>query len=164
MMYVVAFIPIFIGIVASIFIILLDNFDIRYGDVVLTPHHQYLYGLLSKEGWRTFLVYFAKGFTFFGLLVLLAVRSWHYGKAMMDQAERLRERRHALRQGRLFVHLKDGELTIDELKKVFTWNVSNGNAFANIPTEASAPWGGIFKDALTYLAGILPKPKPPSLP
>jgi hypothetical protein len=114
----------------------------------------------SNAEWMKYLANFVIGFTFYGLLVLLSVGSWRYGKAMMDQAERLREKRHALRQGRLFVHLKDGELSIDELEKAFTWNMSNGNAFGSIPTEASAPWGSLFKDALTYLAGILPRAKP----
>ena len=113
----------------------------------------------GQNDWRRMLERFTKGFTLFGLLVLCSVFCLRYGRAMLDQAERLRERRHALRQGRLFVHLKDGDLTVEELEKAFSWNVSKGNAFGNMATEASAPWGAVFRDAMAYLAGILPKAK-----
>ena len=96
---------------------------------------------------------FIKGFTAYGMIVLAAVGLWRFGKALLDQSERLLERRHALRQGRLFVHLNNGKLTIDELEKAFNWNVTQSNAFGNIQTEASAPWGNVTKD----LAKITPE-------
>lgn len=102
---------------------------------------------------------FVAGFTFYGFIVLFAVSCMRLGKAMMDQAERLRERRHSLRQGRLYIHLSNGEVTIEELEKAFDWNVSKGNAFANIPTEASAPWGGVIKEALKTLPEIFKRAK-----
>jgi hypothetical protein len=107
-------------------------------------------------GWAGFLT-FSKAFTFYGMIVLLAVVLWRLGKAMLDQAERLLDRRHALRQGRLFVHLNDGELDLNGLEKAFAWNVNNGNAFGNIPTEASAPWGGLFKDVIQVVTDRLNK-------
>lgn len=113
---------------------------------------------LTLRTFSGFLSHFVASFTFYGFLVLFSVTQWRYGRALMDQAERLRQKRHALRQGRLFVHLRDGELTIDELEKAFSWNLSTGNAFGNIPTEASAPWGGVFKDAVKMLSDRF-KPK-----
>ena len=103
---------------------------------------------LKSESWIAFAGTFTKSFTFYGFVVLLAVVCLRVGKALLDQAERLRERRHSLRQGRLYIHLSNGEVTIEELEKAFDWNVSKGNAFGNIPTEASAPWGSVIKEAL----------------
>ncbi|SEH29806.1 hypothetical protein [Magnetospirillum fulvum] len=108
--------------------------------------------VIKQHEIMSFLQEFAKSFTFYGFLVLFAVGQWRYGKALMDQAERFREKRHALRQGRLFIHLRDGKVTVEELEKAFSWNLSTGNAFANIPTEASAPWGGIIKDAIKAIS------------
>lgn len=93
-------------------------------------------------------------FTFFGMIILLAVGLCRYGKAMLDQSERLREKRHALRQGRLFVHLKNGELDINELEKAFTWNAYMGNAFGNMPTEAKSPIGGVLSDAKSFSENV----------
>jgi hypothetical protein len=94
---------------------------------------------------------FVRAFTGYGMVVLAAVVLLRFGKAMLDQAERLMERRHALRQGRLFIHLNDGRLTIEQMEKAFTWNASQANAFGNMPTEAQAPWGAVAKE-LAHLA------------
>lgn len=107
--------------------------------------------------WHSLLANFIKSFTFYGFIVLFAVFCLRLGKAMIDQAERLRERRHSLRQGRLYIHLSNGEVTVEELEKAFDWNVSKGNAFANIPTEASAPWGAVIKEALKVLPDVAAK-------
>ena len=66
---------------------------------------------------------------------------------------------NALRQGRLFIHLNDGVVNAEYLEKAFDWNVSKGNAFANIPTEASAPWGGVIKEAIKTIPEIFKKTK-----
>jgi hypothetical protein len=113
----------------------------------------------TNRAWREVLSTFIRAFTLYGMLVLFAVGCWRLGKAMMDQAERLRERRHSLRQGRLFIHLNNGEVTVDDLEKAFDWNVSKGNAFANIPTEASAPWGGVIKEMIKAIPEIFRKGK-----
>jgi hypothetical protein len=89
---------------------------------------------------------FSRGFTAYGMAVLVAVMLWRYGKAMLDQCERIMERRHALRQGRLFVHLNDGHLDIDEMEKAFNWNQSQSNAFAHLKDDAQAPWGAVAKE------------------
>lgn len=96
--------------------------------------------------WVDLLANFTRAFTFYGFVVLLAVTLWRIGRAFLDQAERLNDRRHALRQGRLFVHLTDGKLTIEELERAFAWNIAQANAFANLNTEAKAPWGAVMSD------------------
>ena len=97
---------------------------------------------------------FVKSFTFYGLLVLSAVFLKRYGKAVLDQAERIHDRRHALRQGRLYIHLRDGSIkSVEELERAFNWNSSQNNAFADINTEAQAPWGNALKE----IVNIIPK-------
>lgn len=69
--------------------------------------------LVDREtnlAWKDMTVSFIKSFTFYGLLVLSAVFLQRYGKALLDQSERLLDRRHALRQGRLYLHLRNGSL------------------------------------------------------
>ena len=105
--------------------------------------------------WQYGLLAFTRAFTAYGMLVLIAVGLWRFGKAMLDQAERLMERRHALRQGRLFVHLNDGQLTIDQMDKAFNWNVSQTNAFAQLLTEAQAPWGTVAKETVRATPEII---------
>ncbi len=95
---------------------------------------------------------FILSFTFFGLMILLAVTLFRGGRAMLDQSELLYSRRHALRQGRLYVHLKGGDIGIDEMEKAFNWNASPPNAFKNMQTSAKAPWGNVISE-LTALIG-----------
>ncbi|NDY56710.1 hypothetical protein G3N56_08130 [Desulfovibrio sulfodismutans] len=113
----------------------------------------------ANSRWIRLISAFVRGFTFYGLLVLLAVFCYRMAKALFDQAERLKDRRHALRQGRLFVHLNGGKMSIDEMEKAFNWNMSSENAFANINPDAQAPWGNVVKEMLktireTSKAGI----------
>lgn len=101
--------------------------------------------------------HFSKAFTFYGFIVIIAVGLWRLGRALLDQAERLHEKRHSLRQGRLFVHLQNGEMKIDDLLKSFDWNVSKTNAFGEMKTDAKAPWGAAIND-LSKLVDIALKP------
>ena len=112
----------------------------------LKPTVLQLIGQTQLSTWVDLLANFTRAFTFYGFVVLLAVTLWRIGRAFLDQAERLNDRRHALRQGRLFVHLTDGELTIEDLEKAFSWNIAQANAFANLNTEAKAPWGAVMSD------------------
>lgn len=96
--------------------------------------------------WRSSLSKFLKSFTLYGFIVLTAVFLLRLGRAFLDQSERLQDKRHALRQGRLFVHLNDGKVDIKEMEKAFAWNLQQANAFASIPTEAKAPLGGAIAD------------------
>ncbi|MCW2316908.1 hypothetical protein M2322_002462 [Rhodoblastus acidophilus] len=108
----------------------------------------------GSDRWYFLIQSFISGFTFYGFLVLITVYSWRFGKAMIEQSERLSERRHALRQGRLFIHLNNGEMSASDLEKAFDWNVAKTNAFTGVPTEASAPWGGVIKEALKAIPEI----------
>jgi len=108
----------------------------------------------SPDNATDFLYKILPKFTFYGMLIALAVGLCRYGKAMLDQSERLREKRHALRQGRLFVHLKDGQLDINELDKAFTWNAAMGNAFGNLETETKSPIGGVLSDIKSLTENI----------
>ena len=114
--------------------------------------------LIDREtnlAWKDMTVSFIKSFTFYGLLVLSAVFLQRYGKALLDQSERLLDRRHALRQGRLYLHLKDGRFkNVEEMEKAFNWNDSRQNAFADINTEAQAPWGTVFKEMIHMIPEI----------
>ncbi|MDQ7834934.1 MAG: hypothetical protein RDU24_06090 [Humidesulfovibrio sp.] len=94
---------------------------------------------------------FIKAFTFYGLIVLIAVYCYRMSKALIDQSERIKDRRHALRQGRMFVHLNGGRLSIDEMEKAFNWNSNPDNAFSNINPDAQAPWGTVMKEMMQTL-------------
>ena len=105
----------------------------------------------SVNVWALVVYRFIKSFTFYGLAVLISVYSFRMSKALFDQSERIKDRRHALRQGRLFVHLNGGKLTIEEMDKAFNWNVTQDNAFSHFNAEAQAPWGTVVKELLLTL-------------
>jgi hypothetical protein len=113
----------------------------------------------TKDSLPDIISTFIVSFTIYGFLVLLAVGCWRYGRAMLDQAERLLEKRHALRQGRLFVHLQDGNMTIEDMEKAFNWNLSNINAFTHMSTDAKAPWGVVVSEAIKAGADIVKNSK-----
>jgi hypothetical protein len=119
---------------------------IVFGGAVLAWQQMISHHSDIAASWLALASSFTRAFTAYGMVVLAAVGFWRYSKSMLDQSERLYERRHALRQGRLFVHLNDGKLTIDEMERAFKWNESHENAFAHINTEAAAPWGVIAKE------------------
>lgn len=110
---------------------------------------------VSGQHWSEITMRFILGFTFYGFIVVAAVGLWRFGRAMLDQAERLLERRHALRQGRLFVHLHDGKMGIEDMEKAFNWNVSQPNAFSDMSTEAKAPWGTVLGEAIRASADVV---------
>lgn len=154
LLFILGIFSIFLGISSS-FTVTLPTVSAAFLESVgLTKFAAALDSFKPTTSWLEFSATFVKSFTFFGFLVTLTVYCFRLGKAMTDQAERLRERRHSLRQGRLFIHLNDGRVNIDELEKAFDWNVSKGNAFANIPTEASAPWGAVIKEAIKAVPEI----------
>ena len=134
------------------------NTEITIIDSNLSNANQaFVQSMIDREvalSWKEALVSFIKSFTFYGLLVLSAVILKRFGKALIDQSERLYNRRHALREGRLYLHLKNGRVeTVEEFDQAFNWNASQSNAFADITTDAQAPWGNALKEALN----IIPK-------
>ncbi|MBF0437276.1 MAG: hypothetical protein HQL77_18190 [Magnetococcales bacterium] len=110
---------------------------------------------VRSQMWIDLVASFIRGFTMYGMIVLVSVGMWRFGRAMLDQAERLFEKRHALRQGRLFVHLNDGKLSIDEMEKAFNWNLSFKNAFGEMPADASAPWGNVINELVKIIPEIV---------
>ena len=95
-----------------------------------------------------------KGITFYGLAILIAVFTARMGKSLFDQSERIKDRRHSLRQGRLFVHLNGGMVTIEELERAFNWNSTQDNAFHQFNPEAQAPVGNLLKEMMTTLKEV----------
>lgn len=149
-LFLLAFIAIVIGIIVSY--VKLNELESSW--------HIIAYAISRNDiSWFKLVSGFIKSFTFYGFIVLFAVFCVRLGKAMVDQAERLRERRHSLRQGRLYIHLSNGEVTVEDLEKAFDWNVTKGNAFGNMPTEASAPWGSVIKEALKAIPEAFKKVK-----
>ena len=118
----------------------IEKIDGKTGDIVRT--------ITTEDNPEAAWKGFTKSFSAIGMVVLVGVSLIRYGKAMLEQAEQLLERRHALRQGRLFVHLNDGKLTIEEMEEAFNWNVSGANAFSHLPTEAQAPWGNVISQII----------------
>lgn len=140
--------------ISAIIIIFIGALAAIYQMVVFTNNET------NEFTWQYIIIGFTRAFTAYGMIVLIAVGLWRFGKAMLDQAERLLERRHALRQGRLFVHLSDGRLTIEELEKAFNWNMTQNNAFADIKTEAQAPWGVVLKELVRIMPEIIKNANP----
>ncbi len=89
-----------------------------------------------------------KSFTAYGLLVLTGVTLWKQSKAKLDQSERIYEKRRANRILRLYIHLKKGEIDIDEMEKILEWGTVNSNAFTSIQVAAQAPMGAALSDLL----------------
>jgi hypothetical protein len=56
-------------------------------------------------------------------------------RAFFHEATILYHRRHALRFGRLYVYLKDDDITLDELEKAFQWNAEFSTAFKDINAD-----------------------------
>jgi hypothetical protein len=125
-------------------------FGAVFAIIILLDPCKALVHLSSTDKW-TMLSNFTKSFSVLGMIVLLGVSLIRYGKSSIEQSQILFERRHALRQGRLFVHLHDGELGIDEMEKSFEWNVSLPNAFSKLPTESQAPWGSVLKETVNKI-------------
>jgi len=107
-------------------------------------------GLISLEILR-FASVFIRSFTFYGLIIIFSVYCYRMSKALIDQAERIKDRRHSLRQGRMFVHLNGGRLSIKELETAFNWNSNPENAFSHINPDAQAPWGNVVKELMQTL-------------
>ena len=158
-LFVLALVFLLSGIVASSYPMFIDKTKSSFGSIYSMTLIGHDVVSVHSDSWIILADKFTKAFTFYGFIVLFSVICIRLGKALLDQAERLRERRHSLRQGRLYIHLSNGEVTIEELEKAFDWNVSKGNAFGNIPTEASAPWGSVIKEAIKAIPDIFKKAK-----
>lgn len=54
------------------------------------------------------------------------------GRSFLHEASVLRERRHALRFGRLYAYLKKGDITLKELQTSFDWNRTTNTSFLDV--------------------------------
>jgi hypothetical protein len=107
----------------------------------------------KASDWINLLEHFLRAFSAYGFIVLTAVVLARGARACLDQRERLLAKRHSLRQGRLYLHLTGGRVTIDDLERAFDWNRDQHNAFTHMTTDAKAPFGA----ALDELIKIIPE-------
>jgi hypothetical protein len=59
-------------------------------------------------------------------------------RSFFHEATSLRERRHALRFGRLYVYLKRGEVDVELLQEAFQWNKETRTSFLDMKPEVVA--------------------------
>jgi len=57
------------------------------------------------------------------------------GRSFFHEAESLRQRRHALRFGRLYVYLKRGDIELDKLQEAFQWNKDVYTSYLDMKPE-----------------------------
>lgn len=108
----------------------------------------------KHTAWIKLLHSFTRSFTAYGMIIILSMALLKLGRTMLEQYEKISERRHALRQGRLYVHLNNGMLSIEELDKAFNWNESHDNAFSSVKFDAQAPWGKVTNEAIQGITEI----------
>ena len=105
--------------------------------------------------WIDFTIGTIKGFTAYGLLVLIGVTAWKQSKAKYDQAERLYAKRRQNRQLRLYIHLSDGQIKYEEFLKFLKFAQNENNAFEQIKADAKAPLGNLINDLLKTQSDII---------
>ena len=105
--------------------------------------------------WIDLLTKFILGFTAYGFIVLKCVVFARGARACLDQRERLLSKRHSLRQGRLYLHLTGGNVTIKEMESAFNWNHSQTNAFTHMPIDSKAPWGNVAGEAVKIVPELV---------
>ena len=66
------------------------------------------------------------------------------GRSFFHEAESLRQRRHALRFGRLYVYLNSGSVELDKLQEAFQWNREAHTSYLDMKPEIIT--GTLFKD------------------
>src|SRR3989338_698250 len=101
-----------------------------------------------------------KGGAAAGLVIASAMFLMHLARALFHEATILFNRRHALRFGRLFIYLKEGEISLEDLEKAFKWNDEFSTAFKDIRIDPVAPRTAIqsmtdaFDKAADRLSGV----------
>jgi hypothetical protein len=108
-----------------------------------------------ENKWIDLLHGFVVAFTAYGFIVLTAVALVRGARACLDQRERLLAKRHSLRQGRLYLHLSGGHVSIDDMERAFNWNHEQNNAFTNMPTDAKAPWGNVIEEMIKIVPELV---------
>ena len=108
-----------------------------------------------QRTWIDLLYNFIANFTAYGFIVLTAVVLTRGARACLDQRERLLAKRHSLRQGRLYLHLSGGRVTINDMEHAFNWNHEQQNAFTNMSTDAKAPWGNVIEEIIRIVPELV---------
>lgn len=113
----------------------------------------------NAEGDGTTWIGLVKGFllalTAYGFIVLTAVAFGRVARACLDQRERLLAKRHSLRQGRLYLQMKGGNITIEEMDRAFNWNHEQFNAFTHMATDAQAPMGHVIQEIIKIVPDLV---------
>lgn len=109
----------------------------------------------TQTTWIDLLRNFIMNFTAYGFIVLTAVILTRGARACLDQRERLLAKRHSLRQGRLYLHLSGGNVTINDMERAFNWNHEQQNAFTNMSTDAKAPWGNVVEEIIKIVPELV---------
>lgn len=111
--------------------------------------------LVERPTWKELLLTFLLGLTAYGFIVITAVAFARGARACFDQKERLLAKRHSLRQGRLYLQLKGGNVTIEELDRAFNWNHEQLNAFTHMATDAQAPMGQLIQEIVKIVPDLV---------
>lgn len=111
--------------------------------------------LVERPTWKELLLTFLLGLTAYGFIVMTAVAFARGARACFDQKERLLAKRHSLRQGRLYLQLKGGNVTIEELDRAFNWNHEQLNAFTHMATDAQAPMGQLIQEIVKIVPDLV---------
>lgn len=83
-----------------------------------------------------------------GAVVLVAVKYLiALARSFFHESVTLLSRRHALRFGRMYVYLNNGEVDLKELRKAFDWNRGGDSSFLDIKPEeiGKTPWSIVAK-------------------
>ncbi|WP_163750851.1 hypothetical protein [Mycolicibacterium helvum] len=83
-----------------------------------------------------------------GAVVLVAVKYLiSLARSFFHESVTLLSRRHALRFGRMYVYLHDGDIDLKELRKVFDWNRGGDSSFLDIKADeiGKTPWSVLAK-------------------
>jgi hypothetical protein len=83
-----------------------------------------------------------------GAVVLVAVKYLiSLARSFFHESVTLLSRRHALRFGRMYVYLHDGDIDLKELRKAFDWNRGGDSSFLDIKADeiGKTPWSILAK-------------------
>lgn len=115
------------------------------------------------DGYRVTLLVL-RGTTVAGFILGAAYVSFSFAKAFFHEGTNSLNRRHALRFGRLYVYLKDGNIVFKDLERAFNWNIENTTAFKDINTEniTKTAAGRLIEQPVEVAKAIANrKPRPP---
>jgi hypothetical protein len=124
-----------------------------------------LFGGLPIDGF-TISIVLLKVSSVGGFIVAAVAFLMRLSRSFLHEGTALYRGRHALRFGRLYVYLKEGDATLKELEKAFMWNAEFKTAFTSIKVDAKSPVQTItdgstkfFETGTNFLKHFLKKDK-----